>query len=196
MKTSSGAGSCARTAATASGSAPRCTGMCSAWAIIRPRSSKSAVEQSRLSLMFAENAERTRAAPISSATDRRALPMTWSSIFMLVSALVTVASRFRQHERAISIPIPHPPGGNKARRALELDRGRALDVERVAGWEVELRPRLCLGGADGDQFELAAAVRIAVQLLVGTVERLREPVLNRHGQLEGLSRIAEIGLAL
>ena len=32
--------------------------MCSAWAIIRPRSSKSAVEQSRRSLMFAEKAER------------------------------------------------------------------------------------------------------------------------------------------
>ena len=50
--------------------------MCSACAIIRPRSSKSAVEQSRRSLMFAENAERTRTAPISSATARSALPMT------------------------------------------------------------------------------------------------------------------------
>ena len=54
--------------------------MCSAWAIIRPRSSKSAVEQSRRSLMFAENAERISAAPISSATPRSALPSTWSSI--------------------------------------------------------------------------------------------------------------------
>ena len=66
------------TAATASGIAPRWTGMCSACAIIRPASSKSAVEQSRRSLMFAENAERISTAPISSATARSALPITWS----------------------------------------------------------------------------------------------------------------------
>ena len=59
-------------AATASGIAPRWTGMCSACAIIRPASSKIAVEQSRRSLMFAENAERMRTAPISSATARSA----------------------------------------------------------------------------------------------------------------------------
>jgi len=78
-------GSCSsrRTVSTAAGIAPRWTGMCSAWAIIRPCSSKSAVEQSRRSLMFAENAERTRTAPISSATARSALPMTWSSIFTI-----------------------------------------------------------------------------------------------------------------
>ena len=67
------------TAATASGIAPRWTGMCSACTTIRPRSSKSAVEQSRRSLMFAEKAERTRTAPISSAIARRTLPITWSS---------------------------------------------------------------------------------------------------------------------
>ena len=54
--------------------------MCSACAIIRPRSSKTAVEQSRRSLMFAENAERISTAPISSATARSASPSTWSSI--------------------------------------------------------------------------------------------------------------------
>ena len=55
--------------------------MCSACTIIRPRPSKSAVEQSRRSLMFVENAERTSTAPISSAIARRPLPMIWSSIF-------------------------------------------------------------------------------------------------------------------
>ena len=55
--------------------------MCSAWALIRPAWSKSAVEQSCRSLMFDENAERISAAPISSATAWSALPMTWSSIF-------------------------------------------------------------------------------------------------------------------
>ena len=67
------------TAATASGIAPRWTGMCSACAIIRPRSSNSAVEQSRRSLMFAEKEERIRTAPISSAIDRKDAPITWSS---------------------------------------------------------------------------------------------------------------------
>src|SRR2546426_485587 len=81
--TSPGAGSCLITAATASGIAPRWTGMCSACAIILPRSSKSAVEQSRRSLMFAEKAERTRTAPISSAVARRSEPTIWSSIVTL-----------------------------------------------------------------------------------------------------------------
>ena len=66
----------ASTAATASGIAPRWTGRCSAWAIIRPPGSKTAVEQSRRSLMLAEWAERTSAAPISSATPRRAAAST------------------------------------------------------------------------------------------------------------------------
>ena len=70
------------TAATASGIAPRWTGMCSACAIIRPRSSNRAVEQSRRSLMFAENAERTSAAPISSAIARSRQPRIWSSTFI------------------------------------------------------------------------------------------------------------------
>jgi len=56
--------------------------MCSACATIRPASSKIAVEQSRRSLMFAENAERMSTAPISSATARSALPITCSSTFI------------------------------------------------------------------------------------------------------------------
>ena len=79
MKTSSGAGSWRRTAATASGIAPRWTGMCSAWETICPLGSNSAVEQSRRSLMFAEKAERMSTAPISSAIERSAAPISWSS---------------------------------------------------------------------------------------------------------------------
>ena len=84
MKTSLRPGLWLMTAATASGIAPRWTGMCSACATMRPFSSKSAVEQSRRSLMFAENADRTSAAPISSATPRSACPRTWSSMFTLL----------------------------------------------------------------------------------------------------------------
>jgi len=50
--------------------------MCSACVIIRPCSSNNAVEQSRRSLMFAENAERMSAAPISSAIARSDAPIT------------------------------------------------------------------------------------------------------------------------
>ena len=66
--------------------------MCSACAIIRPRSSNSAVEQSRRSLTFAENAERIRTAPISSATARSDSPITWSWMFTVWGWFVTVSS--------------------------------------------------------------------------------------------------------
>src|SRR5205085_1039811 len=55
-----------RTAATAAGIAPRCTGMCSACITISPRALNSAVEASRRSLMLAECAAPTSTAPISS----------------------------------------------------------------------------------------------------------------------------------
>ncbi len=53
--------------------------MCSACMTISPRGSNSAVEQSRRSLMFAECALRTSAAPISSHAALSAPVTTWSS---------------------------------------------------------------------------------------------------------------------
>ena len=50
--------------------------MCSAWATMRPRASKSAAEQSRRSLMFDEDALRTSTVPISSAIPERAALIT------------------------------------------------------------------------------------------------------------------------
>ena len=44
----------ASAAATLSGIAPRCAGMCAAWATSRPEASKSAQEKSRRSLMLGE----------------------------------------------------------------------------------------------------------------------------------------------
>src|SRR5919106_3267198 len=107
--------------------APRWTGMCSACAIMRPRPSKRAAEQSRLSLMLAEKDERTRTAPISSATARSALPMIWSSIS-------TVPSPLRDDQRArTTVPNPHPPGGDPGGGAVELEHRRALELARLAG---------------------------------------------------------------
>src|SRR5215211_7075531 len=187
-KTSVREGLCSITAATASGIAPRWTGMCSAWATIRPRSSKRAVEQSRRSLMFAENAERINAAPISSATARSACPSTWSSI-------VTISSRLR-HPPHGTIPNPHPPGGNPAGGAVELDQGRAARFCSRARGKREGRTGRDLRGSNGDQLQLAAAVRVAVALLVEPVETLLEARAERHSELEGLTVIAEIRLAL
>src|SRR5438552_59534 len=163
--------------------APRCTGICSACATIRPRGSKRAVEQSRRSLMFAEKAERTRTAPISSATARSALPRTWSSIF-------TLPSRSRYGQRAISIPIPHPPWGDPRRGSLELDHSGALHVEGGGRGEDELGARAHFGGSEGDELHPAAGVGVAVPLVVSAVERFRQPRLQRHGQLERLALVA------
>ena len=76
IQTSPGRASPDITAATDSGIAPRCTGMCSACAIIRPAASNSAAEQSRRSLMFEEYAPRTSTVPISSAIPASALRST------------------------------------------------------------------------------------------------------------------------
>ena len=79
LRIQSVAGACSKssTAATASGIEPRWTGMCSACMTSSPAGSKSAVEQSRRSLMFAECAARTRTAPISSQAECSAPIRTW-----------------------------------------------------------------------------------------------------------------------
>ena len=115
---SPGAGSCAITAATASGIAPRCTGMCSACVTIRPRWSNRAVEQSRRSLMLAENAERMRTAPISSAMARSDAPITWSSMGIIPSSGGR-ASRARRCRR----PSPRVP--RRSRRRARAPAGRS-----------------------------------------------------------------------
>ena len=72
-------GACSRpaTSATAAGIAPRWTGMCSACMSIDPSGMKSAVEQSRRSLMLAECAAWMSTAPISSHAARSAPLTTW-----------------------------------------------------------------------------------------------------------------------
>ena len=108
------------TAATDSGIAPRWTGMCSACMTIWPRRSKSAVEASRRSLMFAECAARTSTAPISSQVARSAPLRTWR----------VTASSGRGHRRCSSTSVPlsrtsaAPAGWNDDGRLRQLaDRG-------------------------------------------------------------------------
>jgi len=68
--------------------------------------------------------------------------------------------------------------------------------KRLSLGEVELRARRGLRCPDGDELELSPAIRVAVLLFVHAVECFREVVLDRHRQLEGLARIAQIGFAL
>ena len=113
--------------------------------------------------------------------------MTWSSIIIVASA---AACR-------IAIPSPHPPGGNPAGGAVELDDRRARDLERLAPvGSVERGPGRDLGRPDGDELDLRARgprTRSAPRAHGGT---LREVAAERHGQLERLAAVAEVGLAL
>ena len=153
-------------------SAPRWTGMCSAWAIIRPRASKSAVEQSRRSLMFAEKAERTRAAPISSAIERSDAPITWSSIRFTESARSRDSFVSRSVLLVPSLTPTHPGGSQHVAPSSSRTR-RARGLERLGRGELERGPRAHFGGADGDELDRPLAVGVAVARLVGAVEAPR-----------------------
>src|SRR4051794_36063665 len=114
------------TAATDSGIAPRCTGMCSACATMRPSASNSAAEQSRRSLMFDEYAPRISTAPISSAIPANALASTES---------VTGSSRrslMLEHQRSDVVDLALPVRAHGARGLRELHDRRALDARALA----------------------------------------------------------------
>src|SRR5215211_5134432 len=219
-KTSPGSGSRSIMAATASGIAPRWTGMCSAWATMLPSASKSAVEQSRLSLIFEEQEPRIRTAPISSAIPARALARTES---VTGSSLPIV---FFQHERAYTIYHTPPRWPYDASGLPELDYGRTLYLGTLAHLlAVEHRHRdplpvevglplscnadgvLGLGlrelwllyGDRGDEaqvHELDVLVihAVAVALLVRCMETLFQLLegVCLDGQLEGLTPVAQV----
>ena len=65
---------------------------------------KSAVEQSRRSLMFDENAERISAAPISSAAATSALPITCSSTFTRLALASLAAGGRRRPTETDALP--------------------------------------------------------------------------------------------
>ena len=53
-----------------------------------------------------------------------------------------------------------------------------------------------LGGPDGHKLERPRAIRVPVPVLVELVEPIGEPRPERHGQLERLPAVAQIGLSL
>ena len=171
---SPGSGSRAITAATASGIAPRCTGMCSACATIRPRASKSAAEQSRRSLMFDEYALRTSTVPISSATPQSARAIT---------ARVTGPSARPQDERAAASSSPSQPGAHEAGRLGQLDDRRPRDTRprpSARGTSPSSRSSRRVSGApagsDGVAVPVSAAASVAGQAPLTTSSSRVGPV--------------------
>src|SRR5438067_5093250 len=100
------------------------------------------------------------------------------------------------HDPAGTIPNPHPPGGNPEGGAVELHEGGANRVAWLLVRQLEPRPGRDVSRADGDEFDLAGAVGVAVPLLVREMELLRDVAAERDGELEGLAAIADIRLAL
>ena len=162
--------------------------MCSACATIRPRSSKSAVEQSRRSLMFAENAERTSTAPISSATARRDAADD-------LQLDLTLLSRHASRPSVRTIPSPHPPGGDPAGGAVELDEQPGpRRAERLRGGSSSSGPgrTSAVRTATSSTPARGRRSRSAPRARGGTPRRDRLPA---DRQLERLSAVTQVGFA-
>ena len=150
--------------------------MCSAWATIRPRWSKSAVEQSRRSLMFAENAERTSTAPISSAIERSD-----GADHLELDPHFTESARSRDSlvSRSVllvpSLTPTHPGGTQHVAPSSSRTPGPVASSGSPLG-SSSARARAHVGGAHGDELDRPVAVGVAVARLVGAVERLGEIV--------------------
>ena len=140
--------------------------MCSACAIIRPRSSKSAVEQSRRSLMLAEKAERIehRAHLLRDRAQERCRgPGARSS-----------RSASVQQPLRPSLTPTHPGGASRLRRPARRTSGPRPSAAPVAR-QLEARG---LAGSSAVRTATSSISRVrsgeAVPLLVRAVERLRE----------------------
>src|SRR5437867_6591034 len=92
---------------------PRWTGMCSAWAIIRPSARNRAQLASILSLMFGEYAVRRRAIPISSGTKATA--------FCRISSSAALRSDLLQLEDPVAEDAEPPSRRDDGRRLVLLD---------------------------------------------------------------------------
>src|SRR4051794_31565194 len=93
--------------------------MCSACITIAPAASNSAVEASRRSLMFAEWAERTSTAPISSQAARRPPSITWRVIGSSSATL---------HHHGVAACLCVPARRYHEGRARQLEDGRPVDL--------------------------------------------------------------------
>ncbi len=139
--------------------------MCSAWTIMRP----ALVEEGGRAVAPLLDVRREGRA------DERRAHLLGDSAELRAENLELNIHVSRHPERGIPIPNPHPPGGNPAGGAVELEDGRASDLERLA------RPGTRIAGPGAISAVRTAtsstarsAVRDAVALLVRPVEALRE----------------------
>ena len=185
-KISPGAGSRSITAATASGIAPRWTGMCSAWATHPAR----VVEEGGravaplLDVRRERGADQRRAHLLSDRQERAADDLEFD-----FHVLVRISVLFP------SLSPSHPGGTQQVAPASSRTAGPVTRRGRPAAASTG-GPGSHVGGSDGDELDRSVAIRVAVSLLVSAVERLGEIATERDGQLERLAPVAEVGLAL
>jgi hypothetical protein len=67
---------------------------------------------------------------------------------------------------------------------------------RLAARQLQLRGAHDVGGSDRDELDLPPSVGVAVAFLVRMVETVREVASERNRQLERLSSVPEVSLAL
>ena len=91
---------------------------------------------------------------------------------------------------------PSHPGGIQRVEPSSSTKAGPDELLWLAARQLQLRAGYDLGGADGDELDLPPAVGVAVALLVRAVEALGQVAAERHGQLERLAAVAEVGLAL
>ena len=115
---------------------------------------------------------------------------------MFIHSLGTVSSRFREPERARSIPNPHPPRGNQQVAPSSSTHAGPGDLSGSAARELEARARPHVRRAHGDQLDLALAVGVAVARprARGGTRRRAPPAAARSARTTG--RVAQVGLAL
>ena len=111
--------------------------MCSACITSSPAASKSAVEQSRRSLMFAECAERISTAPISSQAARSAPTRTWRVIGSTGSSRALLGD----DRPGASTSARHPGGSTGSPRAARTRRARGGRVPAAGLAAQDLAPR-------------------------------------------------------
>ena len=82
-----------------------------------------------------------------------------------------------------------------AGRARELDDRGTRNLRRRGRGQLDVGTVADVRGTHRDELDLAVRLRESVLRLVGAVECGGEMLLQRHGQLERLAGVAEVGLA-
>ena len=188
--------SCAITAATASGIAPRWTGMCSACAIIRP----SLVEERARAVAALLDVRRERGADehrVHLVRDRPERAPEHLEPDRRRHALSRIRHARVSRSVGPSLTPTHPWGSQQVEPSSSTTAGPFVaDSTPAAAGSSSSGAGTDIGRPHRHELELTLRIRVAVPLLVRAVEPRREVGAERDGQLERLPAVAEVGLAL